>query len=178
MFIKVIPKGEIYIIKFFDIRTVNKIKSFIMTARTSSEKYTRDQISLFKNMHFFDNESQNNLFFKYYETLVPPFHYSKFPIFSSLKSKKPRSSLKLTSEAFNLENNKNEVILNQAIDWLHDTTINLDKIVEEKDQRTTIMIRNIPNRYTQGNMVDIININFKGLYDFIYTPTDNMVMIY
>lgn len=37
------------------------------------------------------------------------------------------------------------------------------------------MIRNIPNRYSQENLMNILDINYKGLYDFLYMPSDNQV---
>lgn len=40
------------------------------------------------------------------------------------------------------------------------------------DKRTTVMVRNIPNKYTQSMLLEEININFEGLYDFFYLPID------
>ena len=54
--------------------------------------------------------------------------------------------------------------------------IDLKRILDCKEKRTTIMIRNIPNRYTQYNLIDIVNINYRGIYDFIYLPTDPKVV--
>lgn len=34
------------------------------------------------------------------------------------------------------------------------------------------MVRNIPNKYTQDLMLERINRQFKGLYDFFYLPID------
>ena len=41
-----------------------------------------------------------------------------------------------------------------------------------QDTRSTIMIRNIPNRYNQNDFLRIIDTKFKGLYDFLYLPMD------
>lgn len=38
--------------------------------------------------------------------------------------------------------------------------------------KTTLMIRNIPNKYTQDLMLDRIDRNFKSCYDFFYLPID------
>ena len=128
-------------------------------------------------MHFFDNDSQNNLFFTYFETLVPGFNAFQALKKVNIKLKKPKTSLKLSSQAFTFDpTTKPDTSKADNIDdLLNDTQINLDRIANNKDQRTTLMIRNIPNRYTQANMIHFVNINFKGLYDFIYMPTDNMV---
>merc|ERR1719436_1115181 len=41
------------------------------------------------------------------------------------------------------------------------------------EDTTTIMMRNIPNKYTQGMMLTELNeTNFLGLYDFFYLPID------
>lgn len=37
---------------------------------------------------------------------------------------------------------------------------------------TTVMLRNIPNKYTQEMMVSLLNETYKGLFDFFYLPID------
>jgi hypothetical protein len=39
-------------------------------------------------------------------------------------------------------------------------------------QKTTLMIRNIPNKYTKELMITTIDKNYKGTYDFFYLPID------
>ena len=41
-----------------------------------------------------------------------------------------------------------------------------------KDKRTTLMIKNIPNKYTISSFLEEININFKYTYDIFYLPID------
>lgn len=55
---------------------------------------------------------------------------------------------------------------------IFDYKINLENIIIAKDKRTTIMIRNIPNKYTLANLVDEINATFLGKYDYINLPVD------
>ena len=50
--------------------------------------------------------------------------------------------------------------------------IDLDNIKNGVDKRTTLMIRNIPNKYTQDMFLDFVNETHKGKYDFIYLPID------
>eukprot|EP00347_Sterkiella_histriomuscorum_P003545 403363882 len=50
--------------------------------------------------------------------------------------------------------------------------INLNNILNFKDQRTTIMIKNIPNKYTQKMLLSKINENHRDKYDFFYLPID------
>ena len=50
--------------------------------------------------------------------------------------------------------------------------INLMDIFLCKDLRTTIMIKNIPNKYTISSFLDEINTYFKFTYDIFYLPID------
>ena len=40
------------------------------------------------------------------------------------------------------------------------------------DPRTTVMIKNIPNKYTQSLLIEELDINFSNKYDFLYLPID------
>jgi RNA recognition motif 2 len=40
------------------------------------------------------------------------------------------------------------------------------------DARTTLMIRHIPNKYTQKMLLATIDEHFRGTYDFFYLPID------
>ena len=48
--------------------------------------------------------------------------------------------------------------------------IKINKIYQEN--KTTLMIRNIPNKYTKELMLETIDAHFKGSYDFFYLPID------
>ena len=50
--------------------------------------------------------------------------------------------------------------------------INLLDILNCKDSRTTLMIKNIPNKYTISSFLEEINGNFKDTYDIFYLPID------
>ena len=50
--------------------------------------------------------------------------------------------------------------------------LDLDAVASAKDLRTTIMIRNIPNKYTQNMLLNEINARHEGTYDFYYLPID------
>jgi hypothetical protein len=41
-----------------------------------------------------------------------------------------------------------------------------------EDNRTTLMIKNIPNKYTQKMLLATIDAEFRGTYDFFYLPID------
>ncbi|XP_022679982.1 protein MEI2-like 5 isoform X2 [Setaria italica] len=50
--------------------------------------------------------------------------------------------------------------------------LDLEKIVTGKDTRTTLMIKNIPNKYTSKMLLDVIDETHEGAYDFFYLPID------
>lgn len=50
--------------------------------------------------------------------------------------------------------------------------IYLDEILASKDLRTSIMIKNIPNKYSQQLLLEAIDKDFHGKYDFFYLPID------
>lgn len=51
-------------------------------------------------------------------------------------------------------------------------SLSIDKVVAGEDKRTTLMVRNIPNKYTQQMLLAEINVNHHGKYDFFYLPID------
>ncbi|KAB1221455.1 Protein MEI2-like 2 [Morella rubra] len=50
--------------------------------------------------------------------------------------------------------------------------LDLDKIKIGEDTRTTLMIKNIPNKYTSKMLLAAIDENHRGTYDFLYLPID------
>ncbi|XP_009766583.1 protein MEI2-like 5 isoform X2 [Nicotiana sylvestris] len=50
--------------------------------------------------------------------------------------------------------------------------LDLDKIRSGEDTRTTLMIKNIPNKYTSKMLLAAIDEQHKGTYDFLYLPID------
>ena len=55
--------------------------------------------------------------------------------------------------------------------------INLADILNGGDTRTTLMIKNIPNKYNQKMLLQKIDVSFKGQYNFFYLPIDFKVLI-
>eukprot|EP00746_Dinoflagellata_sp_MGD_P164920 gnl/MRDRNA2_/MRDRNA2_93886_c0_seq1.p1 gnl/MRDRNA2_/MRDRNA2_93886_c0~~gnl/MRDRNA2_/MRDRNA2_93886_c0_seq1.p1 ORF type:complete len:419 (-),score=86.01 gnl/MRDRNA2_/MRDRNA2_93886_c0_seq1:94-1269(-) len=41
-----------------------------------------------------------------------------------------------------------------------------------KSGGTTVMLRNIPNKYTRSMLLEVLNEHFKGSFDFLYLPID------
>lgn len=50
--------------------------------------------------------------------------------------------------------------------------INISNIRKGSDSRTTVMVKNIPNKYTQKMLLQTIDKKFVGTYDFLYLPID------
>ena len=63
----------------------------------------------------------------------------------------------------NNKNNKNEKENKKII---------IENIIIGQEKRTTLMLRNIPNKYTLNNIVEEIDSSFWGKYDYINLPID------
>ncbi len=50
--------------------------------------------------------------------------------------------------------------------------INLEDLLMGKDTRTTIMLKNIPNKFDQSTIIGLINRNHQDKYDYFYLPMD------
>ncbi|KAL0246425.1 hypothetical protein GEMRC1_007637 [Eukaryota sp. GEM-RC1] len=50
--------------------------------------------------------------------------------------------------------------------------LNVDKIISGEETRCTIMIRNIPNKYQSPMLLNSINNNHSGTFNFFYLPID------
>ena len=53
-----------------------------------------------------------------------------------------------------------------------DLNIDIKRVIYLEDRRTTLMIKNIPNKFQRDAILNIIDQNFKGLYDLFILPTD------
>ena len=50
--------------------------------------------------------------------------------------------------------------------------VDIKKILSLEDNRTTMMIKNIPNKFSRDLLIKTINQNFEGTYDLFILPTD------
>ena len=53
-----------------------------------------------------------------------------------------------------------------------DINIDMKRIIYLEDRRTTLMIKNIPNKFSRDLILKIINQEFEGAYDLFVLPTD------
>lgn len=65
---------------------------------------------------------------------------------------------------------RNEGAVNQADKKQYE--LDIGHILRGEDNRTTLMIKNIPNKYTSKMLLAAIDERHKGTYDFIYLPID------
>jgi hypothetical protein len=75
-------------------------------------------------------------------------------------------------------NNKNNI---NSIDYIKEEdddekkfepNVDIRKVLALEDKRNTIMIKNIPNKFTREKLLELINKNFKGTYDLFILPKD------
>ncbi|KAI3975954.1 hypothetical protein MKX01_016637 [Papaver californicum] len=66
---------------------------------------------------------------------------------------------------------RNEASSNQG-DNKKQYELDIDRIMHGEDTRTTLMIKNIPNKYTSKMLLAAIDERHRGTYDFIYLPID------
>ncbi|KAM0893792.1 hypothetical protein ACQ4PT_024894 [Festuca glaucescens] len=50
--------------------------------------------------------------------------------------------------------------------------LDIERIAKGEDSRTTLMIKNIPNKYNCKLLLAVIDENHRGTYDFVYLPID------
>ncbi|WOL20489.1 amino-acid permease BAT1-like protein [Canna indica] len=66
--------------------------------------------------------------------------------------------------------------LNNKVDDKKQHELDIGRILHGEDSRTTLMIKNIPNKYTLKILLAAIDENHRGTYDFIYLPIDFKVL--
>ncbi|KAF8715429.1 hypothetical protein HU200_027076 [Digitaria exilis] len=70
-----------------------------------------------------------------------------------------------------MRSRRNESNVNQS-DNKRLFELDIERIVRGEDSRTTLMIKNIPNKYTSKMLLVAIDESHRGTYDFIYLPID------
>ena len=94
---------------------------------------------------FIDDMANYNVHYDYYpeQQIYQPYYYNRAPI---------------NRRSFSKHDDKSEF------------DISINNIYKEK--KTTLMIRNIPNKYTKELMLETIDEDFRDTYDFFYLPID------
>lgn len=77
------------------------------------------------------------------------------------------------SSGNNANNDSSDGKDNKDKDDKPDYTLDIEAIRNGTEKRTTLMIRNIPNKYTQLQFInELFNSGFRGKFDFLYLPID------
>ncbi|XP_062091511.1 protein MEI2-like 1 [Humulus lupulus] len=82
----------------------------------------------------------------------------------------PTSFDSLHESARNLSHRRNEANSNNVDKRQYE--LDIDRILHGEDSRTTLMIKNIPNKYTSKMLLAAIDEYCRGTYDFLYLPID------
>ncbi|PON67222.1 Splicing factor-like protein [Parasponia andersonii] len=82
----------------------------------------------------------------------------------------PTSFDSLHESARSLSHRRNEVNSNNVDKRQYE--LDIDRILNGEDSRTTLMIKNIPNKYTSKMLLAAIDEHCRGTYDFLYLPID------
>ena len=61
---------------------------------------------------------------------------------------------------------------NTFIEKKFEPIVDIKKVLTFEDKRTTIMIKNIPNKFTREKLLEFIDKNFEGTYDLFILPKD------
>jgi hypothetical protein len=146
------------------------------------------------------NNINNNIKPNNFNNMNNPFNYSSSNNSSSFPSAAPTapSSMDRKSSIFSIVSNSSGAFFgpkgdsnNNNYDYFNfsnkssfhepgsrppekkfDLNIDIKRILYLEDRRTTLMIKNIPNKFQRDLLLKIINQNFKGAYDLFILPTD------
>lgn len=56
-------------------------------------------------------------------------------------------------------------------------SLDIQKVNDGRERRTTLMIKNIPNKYSQKMLLAAVDEHHRGKYDFFYLPIDFKVIV-
>ena len=68
--------------------------------------------------------------------------------------------------------NRNSIFDSRPSEKKFELNVDIKKVICLEDRRTTVMIKNIPNKFNRDMLLNIIDKNFKGAYDIFILPTD------
>ena len=111
------------------------------------------------------NNNNNNNFINVYKSINNNFSFDNHNEINKKKNNLNYKQLKKNKIKSNAK--KKKLHLDSSKNLIH-----LDNVIKLKDKRTTLIIRNIPNKYTINLLLEEINVHFLGKYDLLYLPLD------
>ncbi|TBU01481.1 RNA recognition motif-containing protein [Hamiltosporidium magnivora] len=139
----------------------------------------KNQRNIFPNWYFekyknIENLQSNNYlfpFFKFDNSLI-----KTSEIFSEHLKTVDEEFYKNNFETFEVQNTNLSKYKKNGINnfsmQLSDYKIDVESINRSEDTRKTCMIKNIPNKYTQKMLIDLLNEDHYGTFDFVYLRMD------
>ena len=146
-------------------------------------------INYYPNLNINNNNINNiNAYSIYPDQKIQDFRKS---IKSNSNNSTASSSIESINSLFSLTSNSSGVYNNKNDDFCfssknssnepsprpsekkYDINIDMKKIIYLEDRRTTLMIKNIPNKFNRDSILKIINQNFEGAYDLFILQTES-----
>jgi hypothetical protein len=157
------PTGQYCIVQHFDLRMTQKVLEELQRM----ELYGEEEQDPFLENELLGNPlsstRHHSLSFSSESTTPSPYFYPS----SSFSSNSSRSS-RDSPDDYRRKTRKRP--LDEEDKLLH--TVSLEAVRQGLDTRTTIMIKNIPNKYTQAMLLQAIDRKHAERYDFFYMPID------
>ena len=124
----------------------------------------------FKSSNNFNNNNNNKFTQSWYSqnSLRSSFNSSNSNISNNSYDKINNNKNNLIDSKYNISS-LNSINVSNNIS----TDIDIKKVLSLEDQRTALMIKNIPNKFKKDLLINIINQNFSGCYDLFILPTDS-----
>ena len=144
---------------------INNIRNPIPQNTNPNFIYYQNQMNPNLNNFYYNNQPQQYMFPE------NAFSYNN----SNISQSQNNNSMNYQNNQSNYNNEKKNKTKKKFKDKIEQKLfiINLDNIINGTDERTTVMIRHIPNKYTSQTLLEELNTICKNKYDFFYLPIDN-----
>lgn len=175
--IEILPKKiksdlEKLMVRCVDLRTIAKLKeacSFSLMASQNHSSILSPRSFILQKMVFLDELSSSFVYLHFTEKLkkLPSSSQERQPFFTMMDATSPQKfyspNPSQASASFFSGSPMKPIVTGTASFFSPQTNM---------EMRTTIMMRNIPNRYDVHLLLELIRPEFNGSFDFVYVPID------
>ena len=144
-----------------DINNINKLNINSGIDNSHNSNYLNNYFINNKNSNYNMNKNTNNI----NQNLGINYFYEINKNINNLNYQ----NIFTPSSSFSVGKNKNGVNVDSPKYYIH-----VENILQGKDKRTTVIIRNIPMSYSISKLLRDLNKKFYHKYDVVYLPKDNM----